>query len=212
MIFFKKDCAAKHIAAISCIILFSLSISACREQESGMFSQHERTLIFSGDTSSIMRVLTIDDKPDSLLLRRKSEELSEREIASATYKLLEKRLVATVSDSTVDGVGLAAPQVGILKRAVAVQRYDKEGAPFEVYPNIRITEYSAEKQTGREGCLSIPDTSGIVERAQSIVISYTCPQTLETVTDTVQGYTAVIFQHEADHLDGVLYTDKLYGE
>ena len=111
-----------------------------------------------------------------------------------------------------DGVGLAAPQVGILKRVVAVQRYDKEGAPFEVYPNIRITEYSAEKQTGREGCLSVPDTSGIVERAQSVVISYTCPQTLKTVNDTVQGYTAVIFQHETDHLDGVLYTDKLYCE
>ena len=159
-----------------------------------------------------MKVLTIENRADSLLLRERSALLSKKEIASATYKLLEKRLVATVSDSTVDGVGLAAPQVGILKRVVAVQRYDKEGAPFEVYPNITIAEYSAEKQTGREGCLSVPDTSGIVERAQSIVISYTCPQTLKTVNDTVQGYTAVIFQHETDHLDGVLYTDKLYGE
>ncbi len=176
------------------------------------FSEKEISIIKAGEPSAPMKVLTIENRADSLLLRERSALLSKKEIASATYKLLEKRLVSTVSDSTVDGVGLAAPQVGILKRVVAVQRYDKEGAPFEVYPNIRITEYSAEKQAGREGCLSVPDTNGIVERAQSVVISYTCPQTLKTVNDTVQGYTAVIFQHETDHLDGVLYTDKLYVE
>ena len=176
------------------------------------FSEGEISIIMSGDSSALMRVLTIENKTDSLLLRKQSATLSKGEIASDIYKLLAKRLVSTVSDSTVDGVGLAAPQVGILKRVVAVQRYDKEGAPFEVYPNIRITEYSAEKQTGREGCLSIPDTSGIVERAQSVIISYTSPLTLETVNDTVQGYTAVIFQHETDHLDGILYTDRLYGK
>ena len=143
----------------------------------------------------------------STVLRNESEDIT------PDYPDLS-RFVADLWETMyeADGVGLAAPQVGILKRVVAVQRYDKEGAPFEVYPNIRITEYSAEKQTGREGCLSVPDTSGIVERAQSVVISYTCPQTLETVNDTVQGYTAVIFQHETDHLDGVLYTDKLYCE
>lgn len=194
------------ICTVACTVICS-----CSTREDS-FSKKELSLILSGDSSTLMRVLTIENKADSLLLRRPSLLLSEREIASDTYKLLAKRLVTTVSDSTVDGVGLAAPQVGILKRIVAVQRYDKEGAPFEVYPNIRITEYSAEKQTGREGCLSVPDTSGIVERAQSVVISYTCPQTLETVNDTVQGYTAVIFQHETDHLDGVLYTDKLYCE
>ena len=64
-------------------------------------------------------------------------------------------------------------------------------------------------QTGPEGCLSIPDIAGDVERSQQIVIRYTDPETLSEVRDTVDGYTAVIFQHETDHLDGILFTDRM---
>lgn len=62
-------------------------------------------------------------------------------------------------------------------------------------------------QSGPEGCLSIPDARADVERAKTVVIRYTDPATLQTVRDTVSGYTAVIFQHETDHLEGVLFTD-----
>lgn len=120
-------------------------------------------------------------------------------------------MIETVTDSMQDGVGIAAPQIGVSRRLVAVMRYDKEGMPFEIYPNIRIECFSSEKQTGPEGCLSIPGKSGNVERSEWVVISYTDPSSLETVRDTVEGYTAVIFQHEADHLDGVLFTDRMNG-
>ena len=143
------------------------------------------------------------------LLRTPCTDLTEEDLLSEVYEHLACRMIATVTDSTQDGVGLAAPQVGLNRRVVAVMRYDKPGYPFEVYPNIHIEYFSEQKQTGPEGCLSIPDIAGDVERSQQVVIRYTDPETLSEVRDTVDGYTAVIFQHEVDHLDGILFTDRL---
>jgi len=92
---------------------------------------------------------------------------------------------------------------------IAVQRFDKEGEPFEVYPNIRIIEFRGERESGREGCLSVPGRRGEVLRWREIDISYTSLATMKDTIETVRGFTAVIFQHECDHLDGLLYTDKL---
>ena len=110
-----------------------------------------------------------------------------------------------------DGVGIAAPQVGINRRVVAVQRFDKEGDPFEVYPNIRIVWKSDSVEAGPEGCLSVPNQRGEVMRSQEIVIEYASAdcEEISMVRDTVKGFTAVIFQHEVDHLEGVLYIDRL---
>ena len=118
-------------------------------------------------------------------------------------------LLATVTDPSQDGVGIAGPQVGILRRVVAVQRFDKDGEPFEVYPNIFVTATRGETAPGPEGCLSIPGWRGDVLRYRDIDIEYTSPKTLKDTTERVQGFSAVIFQHECDHLDGVLYIDKV---
>jgi peptide deformylase len=98
--------------------------------------------------------------------------------------------------------------VGINRRIVAVQRFDKNGEPFEVYPNIHIDTMMGPRVCGPEGCLSVPDRRGIVPRYREIVISWKDPATLQGMRDTVRGFTAVIFQHECDHLDGILYTDR----
>lgn len=155
-----------------------------------------------------MRVLTIDNVQDSLILRQTSGDFSPADIASDTYAELAARMVATVTDPSQDGVGIAGPQVGILRRIVAVQRFDKPGEPFEVYANIRITAHYGEQEPGPEGCLSVPDRSGTVMRWQKVDIAYTSPTTLADTTETVEGFTAVIFQHETDHLDGILYIDR----
>ena len=118
------------------------------------------------------------------------------------------KMVRTVTDPSQDGVGIAGPQVGISRRIVAVQRFDKEDEPFEVYANVRIDSLYGPMAYGQEGCLSVPGMRGTVPRWTSAIISYTDPATLLTVHDTVSGFTAVIFQHETDHLDGILYTDK----
>ena len=110
------------------------------------------------------------------------------------------------------GVGIAAPQVGILKNIIWVQRFDKEDAPFEVYLNPRILKYSEKTQTVREGCLSIPNRSDTLNsRSFSISIEYDT-MNAEHKSESVEGFTSVIFQHEIDHLNGILYLDHLQKE
>ena len=164
--------------------------------------------------SGTMRVLTIEDSYDLAVLRAKSTDISDRSLLSEDYSTLCSLMVATVTHPSQDGVGIAGPQVGLNRRVVAVQRFDKEGEPFEVYPNIRIVWASDSLQPGPEGCLSVPDRRGDVLRSQEIVIEYTSTTggsdgVLETVQERIEGFTAVIFQHEIDHLEGVLYIDRL---
>ena len=156
----------------------------------------------------VMRILSVDNPKDVPVLRRPSRNFNLTDINSARYQTLARKLVKTL-ESTDGGVGLAAPQVGINRRVVAVQRVDKEGEPIEVYPNIRIEEFRGEMEEGPEGCLSVPNRRGNVSRWQDIEISYSDPETLKDTTERIAGFTAVIFQHECDHLLGILYTDKL---
>jgi len=173
------------------------------------WTEYETALINASD--SLMRVLTVNDEADSLLLRDTCQLLSDEMLLSETYTVLAEKMVATVTSPEQDGVGIAGPQVGISRRVVAVMRFDKEGSPFEVYPNIRIVAVRGEREPGREGCLSVPGRRGVVDRWRDIDIQYSVVKSgavLDT-TETITGFTAVIFQHECDHLDGVIYTDKL---
>ena len=166
----------------------------------------------------ILRVLTVDDPADSLVLRVPCMDFSAGMLASPEYAALATLMVATVTDPSEDGVGIAGPQVGISRRIVAVQRFDKPGEPFEVYPNIRIVATRGDLCPGPEGCLSVPGRRGTVLRYRDIDIQYTLVSpsgvssasgALRDTVERIQGFTAVIFQHECDHLDGVLYIDKL---
>ncbi len=184
--------------------LFMLTF--CTHSED-IWTEEEKSLINAPE--SIMRVLTINDRTDSLVLRSKCSTLSCKEIQSGEYKALSQKLIATVTSPEQDGVGIAGPQIGIKRRIIAVQRFDKEGEPFEVYPNIHVSACRGEKEIGAEGCLSIPGRRGDVLRYRDIDITYTSPVTLKDTTETITGFTAVIFQHECDHLDGILYIDYL---
>ena len=186
------------------VIMAAVALTAC--SGSG-WTEAESRLILDGD--GLMRVLTVDDPADSLVLRSESSIMSAAELQAPEYEALARRMVITVTDPSQDGVGIAGPQVGVLRRVVAVQRFDKEGEPFEVYPNIRIVAFRGEQEDGPEGCLSVPGRRGQVLRWRDIDIEYTSLKTMQDTLETVQGFTAVIFQHECDHLDGVLYTDKL---
>lgn len=161
------------------------------------------------DERATMRVLTVNDAADSLTLRKECRRISKKGMKSNEYQCLAKKMIASVTSPEEDGVGIAGPQVGISRRIVAVQRFDKEGEPFEVYPNISISACRGEKELGFEGCLSIPGKRGEVARYRDIDITYTSVRTLRDTTESIQGFTAVIFQHECDHLDGILYTDYL---
>lgn len=187
---------------------------ACGRSKTGGFSSGELELL--NGTDSIMRVLTIQDSIDLAVLRAVSCDFSAKELMSEQFTKLGRRMVATVTHPSQDGVGIAGPQVGLNRRIVAVQRFDKEGEPFEVYANVRIVWLSDSLACGPEGCLSVPDRRGNVLRSQQIVIEYADLASLShscddipMARDTVSGFTAVIFQHEIDHLEGVLYIDRL---
>ncbi|MFD0835231.1 peptide deformylase [Mariniflexile aquimaris] len=201
----------KTTNTLGLLLLLFCGCSAIKASKSNSFTKDQISLINASDSLTSMRVFKITSKTDSLLLRTKSDYIK----ADPKDKLLQKfvnRLYKTVRDSSSLGVGIAAPQVGILKNIIWVQRFDKEDFPFEVYLNPIISEYSEEKQTYKEGCLSIPNRSDIVNsRALFISISYDTMQG-EHLSETVDGFTAVIFQHEIDHLNGILYLDHLEKE
>jgi peptide deformylase len=187
---------------------------ACGRSKTGGFSACELNIL--NGTDSIMRVLTLQDSIDLAVLRAVSCDFSAKELMSEQFTKLGRRMVATVTHPSQDGVGIAGPQVGLNRRIVAVQRFDKTGEPFEVYANVRIVWLSDSLAYGPEGCLSVPDRRGNVLRSQQIVIEYADLASLShscddipMARDTVSGFTAVIFQHEVDHLEGVLYIDRL---
>lgn len=188
-------------------IFSSILLSSC----GGEFSKSERKIIgSSGD--GIMPLWTIDSPAEEELLRLEAQPLTQQMVASTEFATLKERMLATVCDPTNEGVGIAAPQVGISRRLVAVQRFDKEGEPFEFYINPEIIEFSQEKELGSEGCLSVPDMSGEVWRSTSIRLRYNRESDFALVEEDVEGFTAVIFQHETDHLNGTLYIDYLQND
>lgn len=192
--------AAAFGAAVSCSTAVPLTIT---DEESALINA----------PAEVMRILTVDNEVDLAVLRAGSRDFNIHDINTADYAALVQKMIRTL-ESCDGGVGLAAPQVGINRRVVAVMRVDKEGEPIEVYPNLRIVEMRGETEPGAEGCLSVPDARGDVMRYRDITISYTdinsdrMDQPRE-IREDVSGFAAVIFQHEADHLDGVLFTDKL---
>ncbi len=101
-----------------------------------------------------------------------------------------------------EGVGLAAPQVGILRRYCVI---DVGDGVIELI-NPVITEKSEETQTGNEGCLSIPDRSEVVTRPMKVSVRAQ-NRYGENITVTGEGLKARALCHEIDHLDGVLYID-----
>ncbi len=176
-----------------------------------IFDLREQKLILSGSENQSMRVWLITNKQDSILLRKSSKKFVVNP-NDTLLKLFTKRLLATVTDPKHKGVGIAAPQVGILKRIIWVRRLDKPGVPFEVYYNPEISQYSKLKQDVPEGCLSIPDfRATTTDRSYAIFLQYDNNKGKHKC-EMIEDFTAAIFQHEIDHLNGILFIDHLMKE
>jgi peptide deformylase len=109
------------------------------------------------------------------------------------------------------GVGLAAPQVGVNKRLIVVslmQDYEDENYKTIAMVNPEIIEHSPETCTDTEGCLSVPGESGDVIRYAWIKVTFLDPEGRKYAM-RLENLAARIVQHEIDHLDGVLFTDKV---
>jgi peptide deformylase len=155
---------------------------------------------------SLRKIVTLPEP----VLRRKAHSIAK---VDKNLQTLIDDMVETMRDAP--GVGLAAPQIGLSERLIVVEYYEreedeeKEDAPKKVWAviNPEVIKASEEKRLGVEGCLSIPGLVGEVERHASIQVKglnrHGKPMKIKA-----EGWLARIFQHEIDHLNGILFTDR----
>lgn len=186
------------------IALLLINLAPLLSQQFEEFTSYEINLIQSGNENDLMRVYNLSSAEDSIILKSTSIEISPTHTLT---HLLAKRMLKTVQNPEHMGVGIAAPQVGINRRIMVVQRFDKDENPFEVFINPIITWESEIMQLGPEGDLSF-DERGNVFRNYIIAVQY-YDLNGYIIDEIIEGFTAVIFQHERDHLDGILLTDKI---
>ena len=156
-------------------------------------------------------ILPVAQRGD-IILTLKAASVTESEFNSAWLNELAAAMQATMLEC--NGVGIAAPQVYVSKRVIIVAsrpnlRYpDAPEMDAVVMVNPEILEQSDVAVLGEDGCLSVPNERGQVQRAQSIKVLYHT-LTGEVMESTFEGFPARIVQHEVDHLDGVLFVEKM---
>ena len=136
-------------------------------------------------------------------LRRGAREIAPEEIDEELRALAEE-MVKTMYER--GGVGLAAPQVGISRRLICYDLSEERNQP-QVLLNPRVVERSG-RVVEEEGCLSVPGVNGKVKRAARVVVEGLTLEG-EAIRVEAEGLAARMFQHECDHLDGVLFCDRL---
>jgi len=127
-----------------------------------------------------------------------------KKVTSAILNTLKQMVKLTKTFKDPEGVGLAATQVGLEDRFFVA----KNGEKFVSVINPKIISTSKRTKTYFEGCLSTPNIWGEVKRHTGIKVSYLDPSG-KTVTQPLKGVLAWIFQHEIDHLDGILFQDRV---
>lgn len=161
---------------------------------------------------SVKKIITIPDP----VLNKKTQKVGEitDEIRKTAQDLIDTVKVA----EDPEGAGLAATQIGVSKRMCVVRNFfedpldeNKIRSDDIVLINPKITHFSAEKDIDWEGCLSVPDVYGKVERASKIKV------TAKDIDGNIikikaEGFFARTIQHEVDHLDGILFTTHIKGE
>jgi len=140
-------------------------------------------------------------------LRRKAHKVVE---FNADLQQLIEDMIETMRDEP--GVGLAAPQVNISQRLIVLEYPEDDSIPnvkpkLYVLANPELVQVSDEKEKGIEGCLSVPNLYGEVERSQSVTVRGQNRHG-KNVTIKANGWLARIFQHEIDHLKGILFVDR----
>ncbi len=149
---------------------------------------------------SKLKVLTDKDP----ILRKKSLEIKKDELSS--YKKLAEDMKVSMEEE--NGIGLAAPQVGHSIRMICINKEANNDPDHLILINPKITFKSKDCDTQEEGCLSVPETFGPVKRPNKIRV-----KALDLNGNKVQykakGIFARVLQHEIDHLDGILFIDKL---
>lgn len=163
----------------------------------------ELSIINQGDIKTALPIYQTTDADQHKTLLTLSKEIDPVDSHTATLVTRMKESLL----STDGGVGIAAPQVGINRKVIWVERFDKEGNPLEYFINPVIVWRSELQNLGPEGDLSIPEFRDQFYRSKVIQLEYVDLKG-QKYSEIVEGFTAVIFQHEIDHLFGILISDK----
>ncbi len=146
------------------------------------------------------------------ILRKKAKKVALKTISTASFQKLVQQMVYTMRK--VEGVGLAAPQIGkgiqlaVMETRPTKTRPTLKRSDVVVAVNPRITYRSKETAPSWEGCLSCEGIRGKVPRAKTIAVTY-YDECGEKVTAAASGLWAAIFQHEIDHLNGITFLDRM---
>ena len=141
------------------------------------------------------------------VLRKKAKELTKKEILSEETQALVRNLIETMEEYR--GIGIAAPQVHeSISLAIIDFPEDEESDEMTVIINPKITVLDETEQGYWEGCLSVPELRGLVYRPRKVKIDYLDLQA-KPQTIVAEGFRATVFQHELDHLFGVLFVDRI---
>ena len=178
------------------------------------FTERETEIIRNANSETSFRVLLTTDPIDSFTLRMQSSDINTYSISTNDdLQLLIQRLKVTMAEA--GGVGIAAPQVGVLKNLFLFIRIDKPDYPIQVAINPRIVNHPQETICFEgDGCLSIPNISANSIRYPWVEVEY-WDEKGHLHKEKLMGYsreedfTSIIFQHELDHLNGILFTDKV---
>jgi peptide deformylase len=146
------------------------------------------------------------------ILRRKADEIPD--ITSSIRKLIEE-MIETMD--ACDGIGLAAPQIHhsirlfVIREPIQIDEKKFEPGDVKVFINANLSFHSAESWKASEGCISIPTLHALVERPKKVTVEYT---TIEgtRVREEVSGWQARVIMHEYDHIDGILFIDRIDSE
>jgi peptide deformylase len=141
-----------------------------------------------------------------------AEEISPSEFSDGTLTKIVKDMRSALHSYKVDGftaVAIAAPQIGVSKRVFMIedQSKDRDALPTIIAINPQIIKFSKKTHEVGEGCLSIPEYYGLVRRSTNVTFRYQDEQGNWLQRDTGK-LLAQIIQHEYDHLDGILFTDR----
>jgi peptide deformylase len=146
------------------------------------------------------------------VLRAVAEPVGDDELATPGFQRFLDDLVETMRAA--NGAGLAAPQVGISRRVFCVEVHDNPRYPYKpdlelrVLVNPVVRPLSDERFSSYEGCLSVPDLRGLLPRFLEVEVAYT-DRAGNRVVEQIRGLSAGTFQHEQDHLDGILFVDRV---
>ncbi len=206
------------------VLLFLVAFISCKKEvikeeplpniptpEFAAWTQAEKDLIMSGDSTEPMRVFLTTNIDDSLFLRKIAIKIKP-DPNDPILKRLQQRMLVTMNAE--GGVGIAGPQVGIGRDVFWCKRFDLDGKPFQFIINPIISFYSVKTIVfPYDGCLSVPNTNGATRRHSSIFVEYYNELGVKEY-NILEGYsssnfTSICFQHEFDHLRGILFTDRI---